>query len=173
MEISTIIYIILGGLVLLFLFKRNRISENSQFESYDDKKNEWSILISFSGLRILSKYAGELRFGPTFIHLKTEVNNIFGKEFYGDWFYKTKDGIYLQKWNTNPIKRGVHTKANNDLVYYDHLKNKIEVVETGINSFHWTMEKDENDGLTLISDNGKTKNRIKITNANNGYNSAG
>ena len=46
-------------------------------------------------------------------------------------------------------------------------------METGINSFHWTMEKDENDGLTLISDNGKTKNRIKITNANNGYNSAG
>jgi hypothetical protein len=143
----------------------------TEFESHhhiwENELENWSVMTSFSELKILSKYAGELRFGPAFIRIKTEPENVFGKEFYGDWFFRTKKGVYLQKWNSNPIKNGVHTRANNDLIYYDQLKNKIEVLKTGINSFHWTIEKDENNELTLISGNGKTKNRIKITNTNN------
>lgn len=169
METATIGYIIIGALVLLLLLQRNRIDKNEEFDSYnhiwENELENWSIMTSFSELKILSKYAGELRFGPAFIHIKTEPKNVFGKEFYGDWFYRTENGIYLQKWNSNPIENGVRTKADNDLIFYDRLKNKTEVVETGIKSFHWTIEKDENDELTLISDNGKTKNKIKITNA--------
>ena len=171
METVTIGYIVIGILVVVLLLQRNRIDKNAEFDSYNHnwtgELKDWSIMTSFSELKLLSKYAGELRFGPAFLHLKTEPKNVFGKEFFGDWFYRTENGVYLQKWNSNPIKTGVHTKANNDLIYYDRLKNKIEVLETGIKSFHWTMEKDENNELTLISDNGKTKNRIKITNANN------
>ncbi|WP_340156428.1 hypothetical protein [uncultured Winogradskyella sp.] len=167
METVTIGYIVIGILVVVLLLQRKQIDKNSEYDSYADEKNEWAILTSFSELKLLSKYAGELRFGPAFIHLKTEPKNTFGKEFFGDWFFRTEDGVYLQKWNSNPIKSGVHTRANNDLIYYDRLKNKIEVLETGIKSFHWTMEKGENNELTLISDNGKTENRIKITNANN------
>tara|TARA_B100002049_G_C15841544_1_gene275357 strand:- start:32 stop:538 length:507 start_codon:yes stop_codon:yes gene_type:complete len=167
METSTILYIILGILILVFLLKKIRIEKNEEYDSYAEEKNEWSILTSFSELKIMSKYAGELRFGPAFVHLKTEPKNAFGKEFYGDWFFRTDSGVYLQKWNSNPIKSGVHTRANNDLIYFDRIKNKINVLETGIKTFHWTIEKDENNGLTLISDNGKTTNRIKITNANN------
>lgn len=162
--------IVIGILVLLIFFKRKRI-DKVEFDSYnhtwENELENWSIMTSFSELNILSKYAGELRFGPSFIHIKTEPKNVFGKEFYGDWFFRTKNGVYLQKWNSNPIKNGIHIKANNDLIYYDRLKNKTEVVEIGIKSFHWTIEKDENDKLTLISDNGKTKNRIKIINTNN------
>jgi len=167
MDTVLIGYIVIAVLVVVLILQRKRIDKNAEYDSYADEKNDWAILTSFSEIKLLSKYAGELRFGPVFLHLKTEPKNVFEKEFFGNWFYITENGVYLQKWNSNPIKSGVHTKANNDLIYYDRLKNKIEVLETEIKSFHWAMEKDENNKLTLISDNGKTKNRIKITNANN------
>lgn len=125
---------------------------------------DWTILTSFSELKILSKYAGELRFGPAFIQIKTEPTNVFGKEFYGDWFYRTENGVYLQKWNSNPMINGVHTKADNDLIYFDCLKNEIEVIATGIPSFLWKIEKDHEDKLILIADNGTTT-RIAISSA--------
>lgn len=169
METVTIGYIVIGILVLLLLLQRKQINKNAEFDSYNhiwnDELKDWTIMTSFSELIILSKYAGELRFGPAFNHIKTEPKNIFGKEFYGDWFYKTENGVYLQKWNSNPLKSGVNTKANNDLIFFDQQKNRIEVIEVGIKSFHWEMEKDKNNGLTLISNNGRTENRIKITNA--------
>ncbi|AZQ64734.1 hypothetical protein EI427_21150 [Flammeovirga pectinis] len=167
METSTILYIILGISVFLLLFQKKWIDKNAEYDSYSDEKNEWSILTSFSELKILSKYAGELRFGPAYIHIKTEPKNVFGEEFYGDWFYRIENGIYLQQWNSNPIKSGVHTRANNDLIFYDRIKNQREIIETGIKSFHWKIEKDNNKELTLISNNGKSETRIKITNANN------
>ena len=37
---------------------------------YHDHRN------SFSELKLLSKYAGELRYGPAFLHLKTEPKNV-------------------------------------------------------------------------------------------------
>ena len=123
-------------------------------------------MTSFSELNIFSKYAGELRFGPAYIHLKTESKNVFGKQFFGDWFYRTENGVYLQKWNSNPSK-GVNMKVNNDLVFYDIKKNNIKTIETGIKSFHWKIEKDDNNELTLISNNGKSKSRIKIINTKN------
>jgi hypothetical protein len=166
MEIEAIIYIVLGILALVFLLQRKRFDKKPEYDSYADEKNAWSILTSFSEFKVLSKYAGELRFGPTFIHLKTEPKNTFGKQFFGDWFYRTENGVYLQKWNSDPIKSGIHTRADNDLIYYDRLKNRIEIIETGIKSFLWEMEKDNDNGLTLISKDGKTENRIKITNAN-------
>ena len=164
METSTILFLILGILVIVFLLQKNWIDKNEEYDSYANEKNEWSILTSFSQIKILSKYGGELRFGPAYIHIKTEPKNVFGKEFYGDWFFRTKNGVYLQKWNSNPIKNGIHTKADNDLIFYDSLNNKTKVLITGIKSFHWTVEKDEKNQLILISNNGKTINRIKINN---------
>ncbi|SHJ23842.1 hypothetical protein SAMN04488096_1164 [Mesonia phycicola] len=149
--------------------KKTDIEFDSYNHIWENELENWSILTSFSELKILKKYAGELRMGPGFFHIKTESNNIFGKEFYGDWFYRIENGIYLQKWNSNPIKNGIRTKADNDLIFYDRIKNEIRIIETGIESFHWKMEKDEL-GLSLISNNGKTEERIRITNANNGYN---
>ena len=160
----TILFIILGVLVLFFLPRRKRTNRSTERDSYADEKNDWSILTSFSELKIWSKYAGELRYGPVFIHIKTEPQNAFGKEFYGDWFFRTENGVYLQKWNSNPIKNGVRAEANNDLVFYDRQKNKINVIETGIKSFHWSMEKDENNELILASNDGRTTSRIKVVN---------
>lgn len=165
MEAKTFLYIIPGILVFILLIRRGFFGKHSEHNSYADEKNEWTIMTSFRESKILSKYAGELRFGPAFIHLKTEPENVFEKQFFGDWFYRTENGVYLQKWNSNPIKSGVHTEANNDLIYYDGLKNSIEIIETGIDSFLWEMEKNNENGLTLIYNKGETENRIKITNA--------
>ena len=108
METLTIVFIVLGILVPTLLLQRKRIDKSEVFDSYNhywsDELMDWSIMTSFLDLKLLSKYAGELRFGPAYIHLKTEPKNVFGKEFYGDWFYRTENGVYLQKWNSNPIK---------------------------------------------------------------------
>jgi len=166
METDTILYITFGISIFILLFLLRRKDKKTEFDSYADNENDWSILTSFSELKIFSKYAGELRFGPAYIHLKSEPENIFGKHFFGDWFYKTDNGVYLQKWNSNPIKEGVHIRVNNDLMYFDSIENRLEIIESGIKSFHWTMEKDKNNELILVSNNGKTETRIKITNAN-------
>lgn len=111
METLTIGYILIGVLVVVLLLQHKRISKNAEYDSYADEKNDWVILTSFSELKLLSKYAGELRFGPAYIHLKTEPKNTFGNECFGYWFFRTENGVYLQKWNSNPIKSGVHIKS--------------------------------------------------------------
>tara|TARA_R110002049_G_scaffold307520_1_gene508234 strand:- start:46146 stop:46556 length:411 start_codon:yes stop_codon:yes gene_type:complete len=76
METVTIGYIVIGILVVVLLLQRKRIDKNAEFDSYNhnwtDELKDWSIMTSFSELKLLSKYAGELRFGPAFLHLKTE-----------------------------------------------------------------------------------------------------
>lgn len=129
-----------------------------------NKQETWSILTAFDQTKIYSKYAGELRFGPAFIHIKTEPVNVFGEEFYGDWFFRTAKGVYLQRWNSNPLDQGIRTKAINDLVFYNPQKHKVSLILNGIKSFLWTIEKSENTILILASDNGKTIDRIKIPN---------
>lgn len=158
------IFIIIG--VLLFiLFSRKRDEQTIYFDSHNhspkNEKANWSLFTTFSETKIYSKYAGELRFGPAFIHLKSAPENAFGRDFYGDWFYRVDNGVYLQKWNSNPVETGVHTKANNDLVFYNHTDNTVETIKKGIKSFHWNIEKNS-EGLTLVADNGKRKESIKI-----------
>lgn len=124
--------------------------------------NDWSIMTSFSELKILSKYKGELRFGPTYLHIKTEPKNIFNETFFGDWFYKIETGVYLQKWNSIPLKDGVHMEVNNDLFFFNVIENKIKTIEPDIKSFFWKIEKSKNNDLVLISNNGETEKRIII-----------
>lgn len=108
---------------------------------------EWSIMTSFSELKIYSKYIGELRFGPAYIKIKNDPKNIFRDNLFGDWFCRVENGIFLQKWNSDPIKDGVHIKVNNDLVFYDIKENKIKTIEKGIKSFFWDIVKSSKNEL--------------------------
>lgn len=60
----------------------------------------WSLFFQQDHLTIYQQFAGEIRFGPTYLLLKMEQ---FLKEFsgkiYDDWFYQTSDGLLLQEWN--------------------------------------------------------------------------
>ena len=161
--IKSILLIVFGSLAVIVLIRKLFYTKKMDLDTYFDKKNEWSILISSGPVKILSKYAGEIRFGPTYIYLKSEPENIFEKQIFGDWIYKADNGVYLQKWNSKQ-------DAKTDLIFYDTDKNQIDIIEYGINSFFWEIEKDKHNNLTLISDNGKQKRRIKITNANKIYN---
>ncbi len=162
MEIKTILFTVFGVIVAVLLIRKFFYTQKTNLDSYSDENNEWSMLISSGPVKILSKYAGEIRFGPAYIHLRSEPTNIFEKQIFGDWIYKTDNGVYLQKWNSKQ-------DAKTDLIFYDTDKNQIDVIEYGINSFFWEIEKDAENNLTLISDNGKQKQRIKITNANKVY----
>lgn len=126
-----------------------------------NETNEWSILTSFSAVKLYSKYMGELRFGPTYLWLKNKPDNIFKNEFYGDWFYKVEKGVYLQKWNSNP-EEGVHIKISNDLILYEPITNTAETIISNIPSFHWEIITNKNNDLVLVSDNGREKKQLII-----------
>lgn len=136
-------------------------TKSTHLKSYDNSK-PWAIMVFHQGTRIRSKYAGEIRFGPAFLHLKSEPINVFGNQFFGDWFYKTQQGIYLQLWNSNPIKEGVHTKANNDLLFLNTETKELTTIKKGIPSFFWSIEENEHGKLFLVYDTDNREKRIEI-----------
>ncbi|MFT5819330.1 MAG: hypothetical protein ACI8ZM_000553 [Crocinitomix sp.] len=166
MNLITIAFTVLGILVILLIFQKIQLRSKSTCDPYLDNKIEWTVLVGIFDIIIYCKNAGELRFGPTYLHLKSDPNNIFGKHFYGDFHYKTNNGIYFQKWNSSPLKNGVHIKVSNDLVFFDARNNEIKTIISNINSFHWKIEKSEYDEIILIAVNGKNEDRIKVTNPN-------
>ncbi|WP_430468569.1 hypothetical protein [Winogradskyella ouciana] len=167
METVTIGYIVIGILVVALLLQRKRIDKNAEYDSYADEKNEWSILTSFAEFKIMSKYAGEFPHGPSFIHIKTEPKNILDKHFFGDWFYRTENGVYLQKWNSNPLKGKNLTNSNSDLIFINQKNQSQNTVKSEIKALWFDMEKNDKNELILILNNVTSSEKVKITNANN------
>lgn len=90
-------------------------------------------------LKIFSFFAGEIRMGPQYLNLKSEPlikeieNNIFG-----DWFYKTERGVYLQKWNST-------REANTDLIFVNFKTQEVQTIKSNISSVFFTIEKVEDE----------------------------
>ena len=90
-------------------------------------------------LKIFSFFAGEIRMGPQYLKLKSEPlikeseNNIFG-----DWFYKTERGVYLQKWNST-------REANTDLIFVNFKTQEVQTIKSNISSVFFTIEKVEDE----------------------------
>ena len=97
---------------------------------------EWSIFLNSEKLNIYQRFEGEIRFGPKYLQLKTEpsIQEFYGKNF-GDWFYKTSDGIFLQEWNSLQ-------NANSNLIYIDFKELKFITLQKNIESVFWNMSED-------------------------------
>lgn len=97
---------------------------------------EWSIFLNSENLNIYQRFEGEIRFGPEYLQLKTEpsIQEFYGKIF-GDWFYKTSDGIFLQEWNSLQ-------NANSNLIYIDFKELKFITLQKNIESVFWNMSED-------------------------------
>ena len=166
METSTILYIVLGILVFVLLIQKIRLDKNSEYDSYSNERNDWGILTSFSEFKILSKYAGEIPFGPAFIHIKTEPKNVFNNEFFSDWFYRTENGVFLQRWSLNPLKKANLPNAVRELIFIDFDTKKLKIMHSDLKTFWMDIEKNEKDELILVLNNIKSEEKIKITTAN-------
>lgn len=167
METSAILIVIIGILLIVLLVQKNLIYKKTDYDSYSNDRYEWGTLTSFSEFKILSKYAGEIPFGPVFIHIKTEPKNIFDKTFFSDWFYRVENGVFLQRWSLNPLKRSNLSNAERELIFIDFETKKIKIIYSDIKTFWMDIEKNDNDQLILVLNNGKLEERIKIPNLNN------
>lgn len=100
-----------------------------------ENEEKFSIYIEGNGLTIYRIFAGEIRMGPEYFLLKSEPQiPKIESDFYGDWFYKSDSGIYLQKWNTTK-------DANTDLIYIAFENFNVTTVKSNITSVSWTVEK--------------------------------
>ena len=100
--------------------------------------NDWSIFLNSENLIIYQKFAGEIRFGPEYFELKTDPIIIdFNNKIFGDWFYRTSNGVFLQEWNS--IKN-----ANTNLIYIDFTNQSFITLHKNIESVFWNIIEDEN-----------------------------
>ena len=124
--------------------------------------NEWNIFLNSEYLNIFQRFEGEIRFGPEYLLLKTEptIQEFYGK-FFGNWFYKTSSGVFLQEWNS--LKN-----ANSNLIYIDFKKLKYITLHKNIKSVFWNMYED-NENYNLYIDNNFCEIRINKDVINKNY----
>ena len=100
--------------------------------------NNWSIFLNSENLIIYQKFAGEIRLGPEYFELKTDPIIIdFNNKIFGDQFYRTSNGVFLQEWNS--IKN-----ANTNLIYIDFTNQNFIRLHKNIESVFWNIIEDEN-----------------------------
>ncbi|WP_277632471.1 hypothetical protein [Avrilella dinanensis] len=103
-----------------------------------------TIFVNTEHLTIYQNFAGEIRFGPEYITLRSEpeIKELQNKIF-GVWFYRTERGIFLQQWNSL-------AKPKSNLVYIDFQVLKFKIIETEIDSVSWEMKKDKDNFFLYI-----------------------
>ena len=123
---------------------------------------EWNIFLNSENLNIYQRFEGEIRFGPEYLQLKTEpkIPEFYGKIF-GDWFYKTSDGVFLQEWNSLQ-------KADSNLIYIDFKDLKFITLQKNIESVFWNMSED-NEYYNLNINNNFIEIRIDKNIINKNY----
>ncbi len=141
MNIVTIILyplIIVVGLVSMIVMaiwsflKFGRLSEEEK-KQLEVISEDWKELTSLNELTIEQKFRGEIRFGPAYFELQSQPTIIAleGRTF-GDWFYRNKNGIFSQQWNSTD-------SPNTDLIFVNAGTLEVESVERNIPSVNWNI----------------------------------
>ena len=122
-------------IIVSYVLIKSYFSPKGTFTEYEPVKTEnYSIYFENNELKIFSIYAGEIRMGPIYLGFKTEPRiKEIETEFFGDWFYKTETGIYLQKWNSTK-------EPNTDLVFINFKNLTIHTIKSNIASVNWKIE---------------------------------
>jgi len=117
-------------LIIKCFFSSTKVS--SEYEPII--KEDYSIYFESNRFKIFSIYAGEIRMGPSYLCFKSEPKiQELESGIYGDWFYKTESGIYLQKWNSTK-------NPNTDLVFIDFNNFSFQTIKSNIISVTWKIE---------------------------------
>jgi hypothetical protein len=142
-----LVAILFAAIVSLFQ-KRPTESEENLLDKKQTFIEPWSILTEQGNLKIFSKFAGEVRFGPAYLHLKSEpVIPLLTDKVFGNWFFHFDNMLLLQQWNSPD-------KANTNLVSIDTLTSDTNVLLQNIPSVLWDIVETETDDLQLTCDTG-------------------
>ena len=154
--LSVVLYpiiLLIGLLIILFasiasLFQRPSESKENLLDKEQTLIEPWSILTAQENLKIFSKFAGEVRFGPAYLHLKFEPAIPFlTDQVFGDWFFHFDNMLFLQQWNSTD-------QPNTNLVGIDTLTFDSNVLIQNIPSVLWDIVETSADDLQLTCDTG-------------------
>lgn len=144
MTITNILFIIISylfsAIIVIWLIIKTFFSSSKVLKiNLPIEEEAHTVFFENKELKIFSFFAGEIRMGPQYLNLKSEPlikeieNNIFG-----DWFYKTERGVYLQKWNST-------REANTDLIFINFKTQEVQTIKSNISSVFFTIEKVEDE----------------------------
>ena len=92
---------ILVGIFSIFRKLFSTKDKNADVVQDQELNGRWAILTEQNKLKIFQKYKGEVRFGPTYLNLKSDPTIKFlNDKTFGDWFFYYDKGIFLQQWNS-------------------------------------------------------------------------
>src|SRR5690606_23614753 len=112
-------------------------------------EKQWTTLTETNRLKLYQQYAGEIRFGPVYLKLKSNPHiATLERKLFGDWFFCYQSGIFLQQWNSTD-------NANTNLIFIDTDNLEVKVIIKNIPSVLWKIVETENKTLELICDIGK------------------
>ena len=157
--LSIILYplILLFGLVIMFfaallsLYQKTFIRKDNitLVKQVTASTEQWSILTEQDSLKIFSKYAGEVRFGPAYLNLKSDpVIPYLTDKLFGDWFFYRDKTLFLQQWKATD-------KPSTDLVAINTVTMELKVLQQNIPSVLWSIVEIENSILQLTCDTGQ------------------
>lgn len=93
----------------------------------------WAIFLNTSKITIYQRFIGEIRFGPVYLELKSEPEiEELNDKIFGDWFFRTQNGVFLQQWNSI-------NEANTNLIYLNFHKLELKTICENIKSVFWEM----------------------------------
>lgn len=128
----------------------------TEVQEISASEEQWTVLTSINDLKIQQKYLHEIRFGPAYFELKSEPNIQFLKnKTFGDWFYRHKNGVLLQQWNSTAT-------PNTNLIFIDAETLELRTIKENIPSVLWTLTETEDKSLQLNCDTGREILTYKI-----------
>ena len=133
------------------IFQKLFSTKNKSAEVIQDQEmnGQWSILTEQNKLKIFQRYKGEVRFGPTYLNLKSDPTiNFLNDKTFGDWFFYYDKGIFLQQWNSID-------KPNTNLIFIDTTTFDFKVLKENIPSVIWDIVATDAKDLQLTCDTGK------------------
>ena len=150
------LFLILASFYQKLFGKDEKETSNNEINLREIAKNNWNVLSTNSEIIIYQKLIDEIRFGPEYIKIKTEpkIENV-ENEIYGNWFFKTENGFFLQKWNS--IKT-----AETNLIFVNSKNLNIEVIKENIPSVLWEMKNKKGGIFELNCNTGKEELKYEI-----------
>lgn len=117
----------------------------------------WHIFRGNGKLKIWQRYAGQVRFGPSYYHLKGEPDMpYFKNRIFGDWSFPTRSGMLLQEWTNTK-------KPETNLIHINEDTFEIEILEQQIPAVIWSAVRTVDGTIQLSCDTGTKIMEYSVT----------
>jgi len=143
-----LVTILFAAIVSLFQITSSTASKEKLVDKEQTFSETWSVLTEQDNLKIFRKFAGEVCFGPVYLHLKSDpIIPFLTDKIFGDWFFYFDNMLLLQQWSSTD-------KPNTNLIGIDTLTFDTNILMHNIPSVLWDIVETEADDLQLTCDTG-------------------